>query len=134
MKVRFLLPASLALGLLTGSAEAKDRPPVTAWVCSSPADIYPAKYVIEGDKLKKHDPMVGELLDEEFRTTYQIVLDNQYGLVAISSAAGKYPGGINVSGHMIVIDKGTGNYLDTLLEASATPPPTEVRRGTCIAD
>jgi hypothetical protein len=136
--LRFLPPVVLAVGLLTGSAGAKDRPAVTAWVCSSPSDSYPAKYVIEGDKLKKHDPgndMMGDLA-EELRTTYQIVLNNEYGLVGISPDAGKYPNGVSVSGHMIVIDKGTGNYLDTLLVASpgTSSPKNDVQRGACIAD
>lgn len=124
----------LSIVLLTPDAT---RAAETAWVCSSPHSIYPAKYVIEGDKLKKHDPAEDMMAQsgEEYRTTYQIVLNNEYGLVGIIAEGRKYQNGIAISGRMIIIDKGTGNYLETLLVVDPQQPAKDkVERGTCIAD
>jgi hypothetical protein len=58
----------LAVVLLTGSAAAVD-PRETAWMCSPKEDAYPAKYAVEGKKLKKHDPAEDEFakLSEDYR-------------------------------------------------------------------
>ena len=60
-----------------------------ACVCSSKEDAYPAKYAVEGKKLKKHDPAEDEFakLSEDNRTTYQIIWNSSYGLVGVSPDA-----------------------------------------------
>ena len=148
MMKRFLLPA-LAVAVLAGSAKAEDPSTATAWSCTSQTSES-AKYAINGNELKKRDddleryeacrrkhpaPTPGrddntggdafftdpcEPLDLQ-SYTFRIVSNNQYGIVAVSPEMGEQDdGSMLVAGRMMIIDKLTGHYVETLL---STPTP-----------
>jgi len=108
-------------------------------------------YVVNGNELEKRDDDLeryeacrrkhpsptpgpdGKISAEAFLTdpcepldlesyTFQIVLNNQYGLIAVSPEAGKRDGAFTwVAGRMIIIDKLTGKYVETLLSTPRLP-------------
>jgi len=144
---RCLLPA-LTVAVLASSAKAEDPSAATAWQCTSQTSGV-AQYVINGTELKKRDDDLeryeacrqkhpaptpgpdGKISPEAFLTDpcepldlgsykFQIVLNNQYGLIAVSPETGQQDDdSILVSGRMIIINKLTGNYVETSLS-----PPT----------
>ena len=152
---RFLLPA-IAVAVLGGSAKAENPSTATAWTCTSQTSGR-AEYVIEGNELKKRDDDLqryeacrrnhpaptpgpdGKVNADSFLTdpcepldlqnyTFQIVLNNQIGLVAVSPETGiRDDASIWVSGRTIVIDKLTGNYVETLLSTPTLPLSPEAK-------
>jgi hypothetical protein len=124
MMKRFLLPA-LTVAVLACSAKAEDPSIATSLVCQSQKSGL-AKYVINGNELKKHSNM-----EYSWPDTFEIVLNNQYGLVAVASEAKKYPGGVFVSGDFVLINKLTGTYVETSL---LTPGQPADDSGTCVAE
>ena len=136
---RFLLP-TLAVGVLTGSAIAEDPSTATAWICTSQTSRR-AEYDIKGNELKKRDDGLdryeacrrdhpaptpgpeGKIGAETFPTdpceppdlesyTFKIELNNPEILIAVSPAA---QGDTWIAKRMMVLDKLTGNYTETLL-------------------
>jgi len=150
MMKRILLPG-LTVAALAGSAKAQDASTATAWKCTSQTSG-PATYVINGNELKKRDddleryeacrqkhpsPTPGphdkinaetvppdpcEALDLE-SYTFRIELNNPNILIAVSPAAGS----TGVVNRMIIIDKDTGKYDETLV-STATLPPQEAKK------
>jgi len=147
---RFLLPA-LTVAVLAGYAEAEDPSTATAWKCTSQSSG-PATYVINGNELKKSDddleryeacrgknpaPTLGpdgkisaaavptdpcEPLDLE-SYTFHIELNNPNVLIAVSPAAGNRDDApTGVVDRMIIIDKDTGKYDETLVSTPTLPP------------
>jgi len=156
MMNRFLLPP-LAVAVLAGSAKAEDASTAIAWKCTSQMSG-PATYVINGNELKKRDddleryeacrqkhpaPTPGpdgkigpdalladscEPLDLE-SYAFQIVLNNQYGLIAVSPEAKQEDDApILVAGRMMLINKLTGNYVETSLSTPTLPPSPEAKK------
>jgi len=153
---RFLLPA-LAVAVLAGSAEAADPSGATAWTCT-PQTSGSAKYVINGNELKKRDNDLdryeacrrkhpaptsasdGKTSADTFLTdpcepldlqsyTFRIVSNNRFGLIAVSPEVGERDdGGILVGARMIIIDKLTGYYVETLLSTPAPPLSPEAKK------
>jgi len=163
MMTRFLLPA-LAVGVLAGSANAEDPSTATAWTCTSQTSGH-TEYVINGNELKKRDdglerryeacrrkhpaPTPGrddkisadailtdpcERLDLQ-SDTFQIVSNNRYGLIAVLPEMGEEEGSVLVAGRVIIIDKLTGHYVETLLSTPTPPlsPKAKKQRGARIA-
>ena len=156
MMKRFLLPP-LTFAVLAGSAKAKDPFAATAWKCNSQSSGT-ATYVIHGNEIKKRDDDLeryeacrrkhpaptpgpdGKISAEAFLTdpcepldlesyTFQIVLNNQYGLIAVSPEAGKRDdASILVAGRMIIIDKPTGKYVETLLSTPTLAPGPKAKK------
>jgi len=149
MMKRCLLP-TLAVAVLAGSAKAEDPPNATAWKCTSQTSGS-TKYVINGNELKKRDgdleryeacrrkhpaPAPGpddKISGDAFLTdpcepldlqsyTFKIVSNNPYGLIAVSPEMGERDdGSISVAGRIIIIDKLTGHYVETLLSTPTLP-------------
>ena len=147
----FLLP-TLAVVVLAGSAKAEDPSNATAWKCTSQTSGS-AKYVINGNELKKRDddleryeacrrkhpaPVPGpddKISGDAFLTdpcesldlqsyTFKIVSNNPYGLIAVSPEVGERDdGSISVAGRIIIIDKLTGHYVETLLSTPTQLSP-----------
>ena len=147
----------VAVAVLGGSAKAEDPSTATAWTCTSQTSGR-AEYVIEGNELKKRDDDLqryeacrrnhpaptpgpdGKVNADSFLTdpcepldlqnyTFQIVLNNQIGLVAVSPETGiRDDASIWVSGRTIVIDKLTGNYVETLLSTPTLPLSPEAKK------
>jgi len=136
---RFLFPA-LAVAVLAGSAKAADPSTATTWICTSQTSGR-AEYDINGNELKKRDDGLdryeacrrdhpaptpgpdGKISAEPSPTdpceppdlesyTFKIELNNPEVLVAVSPAGG---GDTWVAKRMIVLDKLTGDYSETLL-------------------
>jgi hypothetical protein len=150
---RFLLLTLTVAVVLVGSAKAEDPSTATAWVCSPQKDGRTVKWVISGNKLgkqvqtpiiaRRNSPDVSFGEDDEF----QIVLNNQYGLIAVAAKAEKQKNvPARATGHMIVIEKSAGDYVETVLEAvgdaaqsgpgfnPAAVARNDMVRGTCIVD
>ena len=135
----FLLPA-LAIAGLAGSAKAEDPSTATAWICTSQTSER-AEYVMNGNELKKRDddldryeacrrnhlaPTSGpgtKISAEAFPAdpcespdlesyTFKIELNNSNVIVAVSPTGG---GDTWVAKRMIILDKITGSYTETLL-------------------
>ena len=153
---RFLLP-TLTVAVLAGSAKAEDPSAATAWECTSQTSGI-AKYVVNGNELKKRDDDLeryeacrrkhpaptpepdGKISPEAILAdpcdpvdiqsyTFQIVLNNQYGLIAVSPEAEKRDNAfIWIAGRMIIIDKLTGKYVETLLSAPTLPPNLDAKK------
>jgi len=156
MMKQFLLPA-LTVAVLASSAKAEDPSVATAWQCTSQTSGV-AQYVINGTELKKRDDDLdryeacrrthpaptpgpdGKISPEAFLTDpcepldlasykFQIVLNNQYGLIAVSPETGQRDdASILVSGRMIIINKLTGNYVETSLSTPTLPPSPEAKK------
>ena len=156
MMKRFLSSA-LPLVVLAGSARAADPSTATAWTCASQTSGS-AKYVIDGDKLKKRDDALdryeacrrkhpapspgrgGKNSADAFLTdpcepldlqsyTFRIVSNNRYGLIAVSPEMGERDdGSILVTGRMIIIEKLTGHYVETLLSTPTPPLSPEAKK------
>ena len=148
MMKRFLLPV-LAVAFLAGSAEAEDPATETAWICTSRTSGH-AEYVINGNELKKRDDALerydacrrsppaptaapgGKIGAKALPTdpceppdlesyTFKIELNNSAVLIAVSPEAGR-DGTLNwVAKRMVILDKLTGHYVETLL-STPTPP------------
>jgi len=147
MMKRIVLPA-LAVAALAGSAKAEDASTAIAWKCTSQTSG-PATYVINGNELKKRDddleryeacrrknPVPTPELDGKISAaavptdpcepldlesyTFQIELNNPNILIAVSPAAGSDNPSTWVAKRMIMLDKHTGKYDETLL---STPTP-----------
>lgn len=148
--------AAIGLAALTLTACAQSRPPLvptvpsdpstaTAWLCSSKKSG-PARFVINGNELKKHG-MPGlpkeerDALEQTFNAlyTFQIVTNNQDGLIAVSPVINEY-GDHNTSGIVVMIDKNTGQYLEILLSADpkthhrALKNQNRIERGICAPE
>jgi len=156
MLKRFLLPA-LAVAVLVGSAEAADPSTATAWTCTSQTSGS-AKYVVNGNELKKRDddlerryeacrrehPAPTPRRDDKISAdavltdpcepldlqsdTFRIVSNNRYGLIAVLPEMGEEDGSILVGGRVIIIDKLTGHYVETLLSTPTPPPSPEAKK------
>ena len=147
--------AAIGLAALVLTACASSKPPLdpivpsdpstaTAWLCSSKRSG-PVQFVINGNELKKHDrPGLSKEERDAFEQTFTafytflIVINNQYGLFAVSPVV-KENGGHNTSGIVVMIDKGTGKYLETLLFADPKTPRAlkdqkYIERGTCAPE
>lgn len=147
--------AAIGLAALALTACAPSKPPLdpivpsdpstaTAWLCSSKRSG-PVQFVINGNELKKHDrPGLSkeerDALERTFNTfyTFLIVINNQYGLIGVSPMV-KENGGHNTSGIVVIIDKDTGKYLETLLSADPKTPRAlknqkYIERGTCAPE
>ena len=142
MMKQFLLPA-LAVAILAGSAKAQDRSTETAWMCTSPTSGR-AEYVINGNELNKRDdnldryeacrrdpPAPASGPDGKIGTgalptdpceppdlesySFRIELNNSAVLIAVSPAAGRGNTLNWVAKRMVILDKLTGHYIETLL-------------------
>lgn len=121
-----------------------DPSAATAWLCSSKRSG-PVQFVINGNELKKHDrPGLSkeerDALEQTFNAlyTFLIVINNQYGLIAVSPMV-KENSGHNTSGIVVMIDKDTGKYLETLLSADpktrrALKNQNHFERGICAPE
>jgi hypothetical protein len=121
-----------------------DPSTATAWLCSSKRSG-PVQFVISGNELKKHDrPGLSkeqrDALEQTFNAlyTFLIVINNQYGLIAVSPMV-KQNSGHNTSGIMVIINKETGKYLEALLSADpksgrALKNQNHIERGTCAPE
>jgi len=155
MMKQFLLPA-LSVAVLAGSVKAEDPSTATAWTCTSQM-FGRAKYVINGNELKKRDdhleryeacrrehpaPTLGpdgkisaealptdpcEPLDLE-SYTFKIELNNPDALIAVSPAAGSDNAFTWVAKRMIILDKLTGKYDETLLSTPTLPHSPEAKK------
>ena len=142
MMKRFLLPV-LGVAVLAGSGKAEDRSTETAWMCTSQT-FGRAEYIINGNEVQKRDddleryeacrrgppaPALGpdgkissqavpvdpcEPPDLE-SYTFTIELNNSAVLVAVSPAAGRDTTLNWVAKRLIILDKLTGRYVETLL-------------------
>jgi len=155
MMKQFLLPA-LAVAILAGSAKAEDPSTETAWVCASPT-LGRAEYVINGNELKKRDDdleryeacrrnppapasgPVGKIGAEALHTdpceppdlesyTFKIELNNSAVLIAVSPAAGRDNTLNWVAKRMVILDKLTGHYVETLLSTPPLPRSPEAKQ------
>ena len=146
--------AAIGLAALALAACAQSKPLIatdpsdpstaTAWLCSSKRSG-PARFVINGNELKKHDRagLSKEERDALEQTsnalyTFQIVRNNQYGLIAVSPVVNEY-GDHNTSGIVVMIDKDTGHYLEILLSAEpktrrALKNRNHIERGICAPE
>jgi len=156
MMKRVLWPA-LAVGVLAASAKAGDPSTATAWTCTSQTSGS-AKYAIIGNELKKRDDDLeryeacrrkhpastpgpdNKITGDTFLSdpcepvdvqsyTFRIVSNNPYGLIAVSPEMGERDdGSISIAGRMIIIDKLTGHYVETLLSSPTLPLSPEVQK------
>ena len=133
---RFLLLA-LAVAVLAGSANAADPSAATVWTCTSQTSKR-AEYVVNGNELKEREEACQrnhpaltlgpdrKISSETLPTdpcepqdresyTFTIKLNNPDVLIAVSPAAGRDNTLTWVAKRMIVLDKLTGHYTETLL-------------------
>jgi len=161
MMKRSLLPV-LAVAVFAGSAKAADPSTATAWTCTSQTSGR-AEYVIIGNELKQRDDNLeryeacrrnhpaptpaphGKISAETFSTdpceppdrdsyTFTIELNNPDVLIAVSPAAGRDNTFTWVAKRMIILDKLTGHYTETLLSTSTrsrSPEAGNEYGGTC---
>jgi len=155
MMKRFLLPA-LAVAVLAGSAKAEDPSAETAWICTSQTSGR-TEYVINGNELTKRDDDLeryeacrrnppaptpgpdGKISAEASSTdpceppdleiyTFKIELNNSAVLVALSPAAGRDNTLNWVAKRMVILDKLTGHYVETLLSTPTLSHSPEAKR------
>jgi len=154
MMKRFLLPP-LTVAVLAGFAKAGDASTATAWKCTSQTSG-PATYVIDGNDVKKRDndleryeacqrkhpastPGPDGKISAALPTdpcepvdldsyTFRIELNNPLLLIAVSPAAGRDNASTWVAKRMIIIDKHTGSYDETLLSTPTLPPGPQAKK------
>jgi len=151
-----LLSPALAIAVLAGSAKAADPSTATAWTCTSQTSGS-VKYVINGNELKKRDDDLERRYEacrqehpvptprREDKTsadalltdpcepldlqgeTFRMVSNNRYGLIAVLPEMGEEDGSVLIAGRVIIIDKLTGHYVETLLSTPTPPSSPEAK-------
>jgi hypothetical protein len=98
------------------------------WTCSYPG--WPDGHAI----IDRFREVNGFFVEDTFKLKYQILQNNQYGVVAVWSFSDVENGSPGILGRTIVINKATGDFL--MENASITEPDSVNRpnRGKCLKD
>jgi hypothetical protein len=141
----FIVVAAIMIPPRPGAAENPFT--ATAWVCAAQTRTNeppkpPIRFVINGKELRKqtsHDDSVMRDFDSVLKdysgvSVFQIVMNDQHAVIAAAATGAKQRDGSTWAvGQMIVIDKSTGKYDETLVVPNVDSGLV-LETGACIAD
>lgn len=113
----------VAMALISRGASAAD-----VWTCTYPS--FPEKRPV----IARYHENSGFLIDDDSKQKYQILQNNQYGVIAVWSSAGQSDSRVVITAATIEINKTNGDFLLENANIAESDAINRPYHGKCLKD